>query len=160
LVVFSSLGSGIARPEWSGSIRGVAKHPNLDVLHVMDPAFSWYCQDPEWEWKGGEYYLWELSRYLTDDRAVFYLGDSMGAAAALRFSSLANGVLAFTPQIDKYEAISRLDFSLTAKKEFQRELLSVVKMSKQLSRFITEKIAVLAFARSRQADRNGRGGNR
>jgi hypothetical protein len=132
LVVFSSLGSGIARPEWGGSIRGVTKHPNLDVLHVMDPAFSWYCQDSECEWKGGEYYLRELTRYLADYRAVFYLGDSMGAAAALRFSNLANGVLAFTPQVDisKYEAITRLDFALTTKKEFQRELVSIVKNSK------------------------------
>lgn len=132
LVIFSSLGSGIARPEWSGSIRGVAKHPNLDVLHVMDPAFSWYCQDSECEWKGGEYYLSELTRYLADYRAVFYLGDSMGAAAALRFSGLANGILAFTPQVEisQYEAITRLDFALATKKEFQRELLSVVKNSK------------------------------
>jgi hypothetical protein len=52
----------------------------------------------------------------------------MGAAAALRFSSLADNVLAFTPQVDisGYEAITRLDFSLTAKKDFQRELLSVL----------------------------------
>jgi hypothetical protein len=171
LVVFSSLGSGIARPEWSASIRGVGEHPNLDVLHVMDPAFSWYCQDSECEWNGGKYYNSELTRYLADYHAVFYLGDSMGAAAALRFSSLANGVLAFTPQgtwkgqermllpvvpfvfscaasddslrahympsfsihsvdISKYEAITRLDFALTTKKEFQLELLSEVKDSK------------------------------
>jgi hypothetical protein len=69
---------------------------------------------------------------LADYRAAYFLGDSMGAAAALRFSSLANDVLAFTPQVDisKYQAITRLDFSLTAKKEFQRELLSVVKNCK------------------------------
>lgn len=132
LVVFSSLGSGIARPEWQGSIRGVATNPSLDVLHVMDPAFSWYCQDPSCEWKGGEYYFAELTQLVADYKAVMSLGDSMGAAAALRFSCLANNVFIFTPQVDisSYEAITRKDFSLATKKEFERDLLLAVSSSK------------------------------
>jgi hypothetical protein len=70
----------------------------------MDPAFPWHCQDLGCEWKGGEYYLREVALYLADYKAVVYLGDSMGAAAAaLRFSSLADNVLAFTLQVDIFE---------------------------------------------------------
>lgn len=131
LVIFSSLGSGIARPEWQGSIRG-SMSLTLDVLHVMDPAFSWYCQSPECDWKGTNYYLAQLTKLTSHYKSVMYLGDSMGAAAALRFSSLADRVLAFTPQVDisSYNAITRKDFSLSTKKEFQRELIATMKTSK------------------------------
>jgi hypothetical protein len=127
LVVFSSLGSGIARPEWAGSLKNVVA--NLDVLHVLDPSFSWYCQDPTCQWKGGEYYEQELARRLKDYKHVMFLGDSMGAAASLRFSKLANKVLAFTPQVDihHYEAITRTDFSSSIRDDFQVALMENVK---------------------------------
>ena len=125
LVVFSSLGSGLARPEWGGSLSSHAPSDKLDVLYVLDPAFSWYCQDPTCEWKGGEYYFKELKSRFQQYEAVLFLGDSMGAAAALRFSSLANAVLVFSPQVDisSYESITRFDFSIAVRREFEQELL-------------------------------------
>jgi hypothetical protein len=125
LVVFSSLGSGIARPEWGGSIAKLAPSEKLDILYVLDPSFSWYCQDPTCQWKGGDYYYKELKKRLKKYEAVLFLGDSMGAAAALRFSSLANAVLAFSPQVDisYYEAITREDFTTDIRLGFELELL-------------------------------------
>ena len=130
LVVFSSLGSGIARPEWMGSLKNVVA--NIDVLHVLDPSFSWYCQDPLCEWNGGSYYERELTRRLEGYKTVMFLGDSMGAAASLRFSMLANKVLAFTPQVDiqQYEAITRSDFSTCRRKDFQVKLVEAMETTK------------------------------
>jgi hypothetical protein len=132
LVVFSSLGSGIARPEWSGSLRNVVEsNDNLDVLNVLDPAFSWYCQDPSCQWKGGEYYDEELRSLVQDYQGVMFLGDSMGGAAALRFSALATHVLAFTPQVDitTYEAITRNDFSVEDRNQFQQDVVIAVQQA-------------------------------
>jgi len=131
LVVFSSLGSGIARPEWNGSITNVAPSNNLDLLWVMDPAFSWYNQDPSCQWQGGDYYSQELKRHLRGYQRVFFLGDSMGAAAALRFSSLADNVLAFTPQVDisKYPAITRLDFPSSVRNGVRCKVIDAVKQA-------------------------------
>ena len=94
-------------------------------MHVLDPAFSWYCQDPSCSWKGCEYYFHELQRKIQGYDAILFLGDSMGAAAALRFSLLANMVLAFTPQVDiaSYTSITRNDFSVDVRKEFQNQLI-------------------------------------
>ena len=130
LVVFSSLGSGIARPEWSGSLKNVIS--KMDVLHVLDPSFSWYCQDPQCVWNGGNYYERELTRRLEGYKAVMFLGDSMGAAASLRFSKLANKVLAFTPQVDiqRYEAITRSDFSTFSREDFQAKLVEAVETTR------------------------------
>lgn len=134
LVVFSSLGSGIARPEWRGTLRaiGAFSFQDLDVLCLMDFAFSWYCQDPNCQWNGGQYYEKELSSWTEKYQAVFFLGDSMGAAGALRFSTLADTVLAFTPQVDisSYEALTRTDFTLTRRKQFQDEVITAVCKSK------------------------------
>ena len=129
LVVFSSLGSGIARPEWSGSLRNVSS--SLDILNVLDPAFSWYCQDPSCDWKGGEYYERQLAELLEGYKGVMFIGDSMGAAAALRFSSLATNVLAFTPQVDisQYEAITRVDFPQSVRRDFQNKVVSAMKQT-------------------------------
>mmetsp|Transcript_55608 Transcript_55608/g.66862 ORF Transcript_55608/g.66862 Transcript_55608/m.66862 type:complete len:142 (-) Transcript_55608:236-661(-) len=57
-----------------------------------------------------------------------FLGDSMGAAAALRFPSVAKAVLAFTPQIDisTYEAITRSDFPRAVKEGFGRDVIEVL----------------------------------
>jgi hypothetical protein len=37
---------------------------NLDILHVMDPAFSWYCQDPTYQLKGGQFFFKEKMKKL------------------------------------------------------------------------------------------------
>jgi len=126
LVVFSSLGSGIARPEWGGTLKDVAPSSQLDVLHVLDPAFSWYMQDPTCQWKGYKYYQSKLQSYTKGYVSVMFLGDSMGGAGALCYSTLADTVLAFTPQVDisQYEAITRKDFSISVRKSFQDQLLA------------------------------------
>ena len=134
LVVFSSLGSGIARPEWAGSLRNVAPAPGLDVLQVLDPSFSWYCQDPTCQWRGGEYYAAELAQRLEAYDKVMFLGDSMGAAAALRFSQLVDqhgAILAFTPQLDisTYPAITRTDFAQETRTDFFNKTLQAVQQS-------------------------------
>jgi Phytanoyl-CoA dioxygenase (PhyH) len=131
LVVFSSLGSGLARPEWYGTLRSIGVYdeiPNFDVLHVMDFAYSWYCQDPTCSWKGGDYYERELQSRLQPYAKVLFLGDSMGGSAALRFSHLAHAVIAFTPQIDvvHYEAVTRLDFTKDRREKLRAEILDAV----------------------------------
>ncbi len=57
-----------------------------------------------------------------------FLGDSMGAAAALCFSELADQVLAFTPQVNisRFEAITRSDYPLLAKQGFTKKLIECV----------------------------------
>jgi len=132
LVIFSSLGSGLARPEWGGSIAGMAPvEDSLDVLHVLDPAFSWYQQDPSCEWKGLEYYHNQIKELTSSYHRVMYLGDSMGGAAALLFADLADKVLVFTPQIDisTYDAIKRKDFPSHLRSRFKDIIIDVVKRS-------------------------------
>ena len=145
LVVFSSLGSGLARPEWNGTIQsflskqqqepkdnttigGTPPQSKWHVLQVLDPAFSWYSQDPTCQWQGYSYYLKELTQRVAGYRCILYLGDSMGGGAALRFSSLAHGVLCFTPQIDlqSYPAITRCDFTSTLRQDYQTQILESV----------------------------------
>jgi hypothetical protein len=61
-----------------------------------------------------------------------FLGDSMGAAAALRFSALATNVLAFTPQVDisEYEAITRTDFTLPTRQNFQHDVVAAMQQTR------------------------------
>ena len=145
LVVFSSLGSGLCRPEWAGTLRqlGVFKNTNeasldssnkfderVDVVHAMDPAYSWYNQDPECRWEGGDFFEKEIKKmvYAGSYKNVVFIGDSMGGAAALRLSHLANFTLAFTPQIDveHYEAVKRLDFTVERRRDFKRKIIESV----------------------------------
>ena len=133
LIVFSSLGSGLARPEWGGSLAGVAPiEGSLDVLNVLDPAFSWYQQDPSCTWKGQEFYRNRLKDLTSSYDEVMYLGDSMGAAAALLFADLADQVLVFTPQIDisTYDAIKRMDFPSHLRSSFKDAVIDAVNKSK------------------------------
>ena len=71
VVVFSSLGNGLIRPEFRGSLLGEAVREagvaiDYDVLFVLDPAMSWYCQDPGCSWAGFGYYQRELRTRLTE----------------------------------------------------------------------------------------------
>ena len=86
VVAFSSLGSGIARPEWRGALSKapVPSKARLDVLHVLDPASSWYLQDDAATWAGPAYYRRELEQRIKPyGSRVLFLGDSMGACGAL-----------------------------------------------------------------------------
>lgn len=134
IVVFSSLGSGLVRPEWGGTLKQLGvfdAKSRYKVLHVLDPAYSWFNQDPSCKWKGGEYYENEIKKriYDTSVERVIFLGDSMGGAGALRFCHLANYTLSFTPQIDLvgYAAVKRSDFKLSTKKEFKERIALNVK---------------------------------
>jgi hypothetical protein len=132
IVVFSSLGSGLCRLEWMGTLKAIgvyAQNPEVDVLHVVDFACSWYCQDPTCTWNGYEYYMKELHERLKPYSKVFFLGDSMGGSAALRFSSLAQSVLVFTPQIDvtNYEAVTRTDFTTERLEKFHEEIIKTMR---------------------------------
>jgi hypothetical protein len=72
-----------------------------------------------------------------------------------RFSSLANGVLAFTPQTDisKYEAIHTFGLCVDHRKSFSGSCLSVVRDSKAIAVHYRENIAtrMLKFASSAAA---------
>ena len=132
IVVFSSLGSGLCRPEWMGTLKAIGVYnqiPQVDVLHVVDFAYSWYSQDPTCTWNGYEYYMRELNQRLQPYSKVFFLGDSMGGSAALRFSSLAHAVLVFTPQIDlsNYVAVTRMDFTSEHREQFHREVVKTMR---------------------------------
>ena len=115
VVAFSSLGSGIARPEWRGALSkaSVPSKARLDVLHVLDPASSWYLQDDAATWAGPAFYRRELEQRIKPyGSRVLFLGDSMGACGALQHCDLA-ATLAFTPQVDltNYEAVRRHDLT-------------------------------------------------
>lgn len=85
IVVCSSLGTGIVRPEWSGTLRQLtlseaesACPGRVDVLHVMDPSSTWWSQDPECRWDGFSYYQREVAARVAGYDRVLVLGDSMG----------------------------------------------------------------------------------
>ena len=84
IVVCSSLGTGIVRPEWSGTLSqlnlgGAAQGPGrVDVLHVIDPSATWWSQDPSCSWAGFSYYQREVAARVRGYNRVLVLGDSMG----------------------------------------------------------------------------------
>ncbi|KAH8068909.1 hypothetical protein JL720_12115 [Aureococcus anophagefferens] len=116
LVAFSSLGSGLARPEWMGTARKLelpGGANRLDVLHVLDPAFSWYLSADDGSWRGPAFYREKLEGFVAGYGAVLFLGDSMGGSGALAHCDLATATLAFTPQVDvaAYPAVARHDLT-------------------------------------------------
>jgi Leucine-rich repeat (LRR) protein len=101
-VLVVSFGSAPGTPNWGGllkKVRAAATTPqeqNFDVLYVVDPHRSWY--------RGGDDGYVQYERRLRAACArykhVVFIGDSMGATAALLFSHLATEVHAWTPQVD------------------------------------------------------------
>ena len=77
----------------------------VEVLYVVDPARGWFSEPwsepPEGGWEAA------LRAACAPFGRVLLLGDSMGASAALRYSDLASGVLAFCPQVDLASASIR-----------------------------------------------------
>ena len=85
IVVCSSLGTGIVRPEWGGTLRqlslgaaAAASTGRVDVLHVIDPSSTWWSQDPGCCWDGFSYYQGEVATRVAGYDKVLVLGDSMG----------------------------------------------------------------------------------
>ena len=132
VVVFSSLGTGLIRPEFGSTLHRcrVLCGPGLapfDVLHVVDPAYSFYLQDPKGSWQGRQYHQTQLRRHTTRYKHVFFIGDSMGGSAALLFADLADSVLAFVPllALEGCPQAEREDFPL----HLQREYPAMVRQS-------------------------------
>eukprot|EP01043_Picozoa_sp_COSAG02_P018008 COSAG02_NODE_829_length_16689_cov_16.659433_5_plen_1004_part_00 len=85
VVVCSSLGTGIVRPEWGGTLSqlsleaaAAANTGRIDVLHVIDPSSTWWSQDPGCCWDGFSYYQKEVAARVAGYDNVLVLGDSMG----------------------------------------------------------------------------------
>lgn len=136
VVAFSSLGNGVIRPEFRGSLQQTgndSKGGDYDVLYVLDPARSWYSQDPACTWSGFEYFESEISKVIASGgyKHVFMMGDSMGGSGALLFAHLASRVLAFVPQceLEQYRMCTRRDFTPKARQTFSARLQKSVLMS-------------------------------
>lgn len=84
----------------------------FDILYVVDSERSWYTHEDGAKFRDacnaaevaevnvlGNYYKKELEIALRPYKDVVMLGDSMGASAALMFSTLATSVIAFCPQV-------------------------------------------------------------
>ena len=116
--------------EWRGALSkaSVPSKARLDVLHVLDPASSWYLQDDAATWAGPAFYRRELEQRIKPyGSRVLFLGDSMGACGALQHCDLA-ATLAFTPQIDltDYEAVRRHDLTPERRARLRADLCDVV----------------------------------
>ena len=103
VVAFSSLGNGIVRHEFGGSLAKLNNQmdESFDVLFVADPAQSWYQKDDGGGFEGFAQYESRIKAASKPYRHVSLIGDSMGGSGALLFSHLATeSVVAFSPQVD------------------------------------------------------------
>lgn len=97
-----AFGSAPGEPNWAGLLGRVGKDAGADTRNIFDTL---YVVDPRREWFGGcgdgfQYYYDTLKAVAERYDACVMIGESMGASAALMFSSLATTVLAFCPQVD------------------------------------------------------------
>ncbi len=103
VVAFSSLGNGIVRHEFGGSLAKLNNQmdESFDVLFVADPAQSWYQKDDGGGFEGFAQYESRIKAASKPYERVSLIGDSMGGSGALLFSHLAtDSVVAFSPQVD------------------------------------------------------------
>ena len=141
VVAFSSLGwHGLIRAEWGGTLRalptlaassqaddaddaddaaaddntGFAAAASVDVAHALDTSASWFCTNPiSGEFDDGAWWDAALAELAVQYDKVCFVGESMGASAALRFARHATGaVVALAPQIDlrDFGCCGRADF--------------------------------------------------
>ena len=134
IVVCSSLGTGVVRPEWSGTLRQLELDSipgRVDVLHVMDPSATWWSQDPTCSWDGFAYYNREVATRVAGYDQVLVLGDSMGGGGALMLAPLAHRVLCFTPQLDlaTYPAITRVDMDPARRATYKQQLEDTLRIA-------------------------------
>lgn len=123
IVAFSSLGNGLVRHEFGGSLAkmnnelhvdGEDINVTFDVLFVADPSQSWYQKDSHGNFDGFREYERRIHMATRPYDKVSFVGDSMGGSGALLFSHLATeSVVAFSPQInlDGDAHVSRCDMS-------------------------------------------------
>eukprot|EP00585_Thalassiosira_rotula_P005468 CAMPEP_0196141910 /NCGR_PEP_ID=MMETSP0910-20130528/10701_1 /TAXON_ID=49265 /ORGANISM="Thalassiosira rotula, Strain GSO102" /LENGTH=520 /DNA_ID=CAMNT_0041403139 /DNA_START=174 /DNA_END=1736 /DNA_ORIENTATION=+ len=123
IVAFSSLGNGLVRHEFGGSLAkmnnellvdGEDINVTFDVLFVADPSQSWYQKDSQGNFDGFREYEQRIHAATRPYDKVSLVGDSMGGSGALLFSHLATeSVVAFSPQINLVgdAHVSRCDMS-------------------------------------------------
>ncbi|KAL7551757.1 hypothetical protein ACHAWF_014946 [Thalassiosira exigua] len=137
VIAFSSLGMGLVRFEWQGSLAKLNNQlhaeggDSFDVLFVADPSQSWYQKGS----RGGRDFV-GFREYEKRIRAasrpygrVSLVGDSMGGSGALLFSHLATeAVVAFSPQVNLAgdAHVSRYDMTARIREKYVRRLLSSV----------------------------------
>ena len=138
IVAFSSLGNGLVRHEFGGSLAKLnnqlcANNGNenmvFDVLFVADPSQSWYKKDSRGTFNGFQEYEQRIRAASKPYDKISLIGDSMGGSAALLFSHLATeSVLAFSPQVNLEGDIhvSRHDMTSIIRDEFSSRLLKSV----------------------------------
>ncbi|KAL3805852.1 hypothetical protein HJC23_007813 [Cyclotella cryptica] len=125
IIAFSSLGNGLVRFEFGGSLAKlnrmlhdsdfldnetishedssyvITSPHTFDVLFVADPSQSWYQKDSHGQFYGFEEYDKRLRLAAKPYSRISLVGDSMGGSATLLFSHLATeSVLAFSPQVN------------------------------------------------------------
>eukprot|EP01052_Picozoa_sp_SAG31_P001671 SAG31_NODE_56_length_29726_cov_41.443312_21_plen_405_part_00 len=112
VIVFSSLGRGLARPEW-GSTLDALGIPH-DRLQVVDTTQSWFQQTSDGLWGDeGKALESRIEAIIASERGtadanaphtgydrIVMIGHSMGATAALLCARMGTAVVAFCPQVD------------------------------------------------------------
>ena len=138
VVAFSSLGNGLVRFEFGGSLGQLNRQlqsdnsDTFDVLFVADPSQSWYQKDSHGQFAGFQEYEKRIRLSSLPYSKISLVGDSMGGSAALLFSHLAtNSVVAFSPQVDLNEDVhvSRNDMTQSIRDEFENRLYQSIKCS-------------------------------
>jgi len=137
IVAFSSLGNGLVRHEFGGSLAKINNQlyadglydDTCDVLFVADPSQSWYQKDSRGAFNGFEEYEQRIRVATRPYERVSCIGDSMGGSAALLFSHLATeSVVAFSPQVDLEGDVhvSRYDMTGSVRNRYYKRLLQSV----------------------------------
>lgn len=137
VVAFSSLGNGLVRHEFGGSLAKINKllqadareDSVFDVLFVADPSQSWYQKDSRGHFNGFAEYEQRIRAAAKPYDKVSLVGDSMGGSASLLFSHLATeSVVAFSPQVDLAGDVhvSRYDMTFDIRDRFCERLLQSV----------------------------------
>lgn len=159
VIAFSSLGNGLVRFEFGGSLAKLNRMLNsmdfrdnetisrvdseqitsphsFDVLFVADPSQSWYQKDSYGKFSGFQEYENRLRVAAKPYSRISLVGDSMGGSATLLFSHLAtDSVLAFSPQVnlnrdgEGYHHVSRDDMTQLVREEFRNRLFLSVEQA-------------------------------
>jgi hypothetical protein len=134
IIAFSSLGNGLVRFEFGGSLATLnrliyakSKDNTFDVLFVADPSQSWYQKDSRGNFNGFNEYERRLRIASRPYSHISIVGDSMGGSAALLFAHLAtDSIVAFSPQVNLHgdQHVSRNDLNETTRDLFQPSLLN------------------------------------
>jgi len=145
IVAFSSLGwNGFIRPEWGATLRTAQANDNdgrlssspLVIVHALDTSQSWFSSSPiSGEWDEGSWWDTTLKELCCEYGRVCFIGESMGASAALRFSRHCTpdgSVIAFVPQIhlQDFPQYTRVDFTPERKQSLCTEIQKACKETK------------------------------